>query len=227
MTKFSLKEFYLRTLYANFTTNEDKVSYNLTEENDTLFIFFQWTVGKTDWKHNFMFAKTPYKNMEISYKVHRGFLKCWKSVEDIIIAKVTEKVNDEYKFKHIYVGGYSHGGALAMLCHEACWYHRPDIRDNIKSVGFAGPRVFGSFSMDKRLEERWKNFILLRNSDDIVTYLPPRIFGYRHVGNLVHIGKDKHYGLIKSHMEKHIFESLDEYEFNETWETILCSEDGD
>lgn len=56
--------------------------------------------------------------MDITFRVHRGFLAAWKTVEDVVISKITEKVDGEYKWQHIIVVGYSHGGALAGLCHE-------------------------------------------------------------------------------------------------------------
>ena len=51
--------------------------------------------------------------MEVSYRVHRGFLAAWKEVEDIIIAKIKDP-----KWTKIVTVGYSHGGALAGFCHE-------------------------------------------------------------------------------------------------------------
>ena len=70
--------------------------------------------------------------MDIKYRVHGGFLKCWKQVEDLIIEKIKEttratvwnnrikeyEARDVYKFNRIIVSGYSHGGALAQFCHE-------------------------------------------------------------------------------------------------------------
>ena len=55
--------------------------------------------------------------MEIPYYVHRGFLAAWKEVEDIIINKISNPA-----YKQIVTVGYSHGGALAGLCHECVWY---------------------------------------------------------------------------------------------------------
>ena len=37
-----------------------------------------------------MFKRRPYHAMKVPYKVHRGFLKCWKYVEPIIIEKIIE-----------------------------------------------------------------------------------------------------------------------------------------
>lgn len=203
---------------------EGEVNYQFEENGDELTIFFEPSNGKLDWKHNFQFAKKPYKDMKTPYRVHRGFLKCWKAIEDVIIDKITECSSDQlgkYRFKHIFVVGYSHGAAIAMLCHECCWYHRSDIRESIKTIGFDGPRVYGGFHVKKQLKERWRNFVLIRNNKDIVTHVPPAIFGYTHVGSIYQIGKGKKYGSFKSHYQSRIKESLKECEANNTWQTAL------
>lgn len=192
------------------------VDYCFMEEESTLYIYFEPSDGKIDWKHNFMFAKRPYKDMKEPYRVHRGFLKCWKYVEDIII----EKIKDA-KFTEIIIVGYSHGGALAMLCHECCWYHRPDIRDNIWGIGFDTPRVYAGFRVRHQLKKRWKQFLVIRNHTDLVTHLPPTLFGYSHVGEMLKIGKKAKYGCIKSHFPDKILKSLEECPYNENWKSFF------
>ena len=203
--------------------NADKVSYKFIEDGDTLYIYFEPSNGKVDWLHNFMFKKKPYKDMKMPYRVHKGFLKCWKTIEDVIIHKINEcdDTSNEKLWKKIIIVGYSHGGALAVLCHECCWYHRPDIRDNIKTIAFEGPRVYGAFRVKKKLRERWKNFRLLRNSTDIVTHLPPVIFGYTHVGSVIKINNKNKIHFIQNHTSEAVKESLQSYQHNEDWETAL------
>lgn len=208
------------------TTPKNEVNYQFEVDGKTLYIFFEPSNGKLDWRHNFQFSKRPYKDMKVPYRVHRGFLKCWKEIEDIIISKVKEIDDSDpskltYKYDKIIIVGYSHGAAIAMLCHECCWFHREDIRDSIKTIAFDGPRVYGGFKVKKKLQERWKNFILIRNDTDIVTHVPPYIFGYTHVGTVVQIGYRKKYGPFKSHYQDKIKESLSEYSANKIWETIL------
>lgn len=203
---------------------EENVSYKFVEDGDILYIYFQHSNGKLDWKHNLMFKKTPYTGMKISYRVHGGFLKCWKIVEDVILKKITEADIDNpgtYRWNQIYVIGYSHGAALAMLCHEFCWFHRNDIAKAVRTIAFEPPRVFADYSIPSTLTERWKNFIVIRNCVDIVTHLPPWIFGYCHAGRIIHIGKGKNYGLRLSHWEPNVIEALSEYEHNIDWDTAL------
>lgn len=199
-----------------YTTVGEGVDYCLLYRGSTLYIYFEPSDGKIDWKHNFMFAKRPYKDMKEPYRVHRGFLKCWKYVEDIIIDAVKDPDIEE-----IITVGYSHGGALAMLCHECCWYHRPDIRDNIWGIGFDTPRVYAGLKVRKQLKKRWKNFLVIRNHTDLVTHLPPVIFGYSHVGEMLKIGKKAKYGCIKSHYPDKILKSLEECPYNENWKSFF------
>ena len=156
--------------------------------------------------------------MDIQYRVHSGFLKCWKQVQDIIINKITEwDEDDNYKYNRIIVSGYSHGGALAQFCHECVWYHRPDIRDNCWSYGFEAPRIYGGYSVKPELRERWAHFMLIRNHQDIVTHCPPHFLGFCDLGTVVHIGRDQHYkgwDPIMSHYPENVRDSLREIDFD-------------
>ena len=170
------------------------VSYKFIEEEDILYIYLQGSYEKIDWLRNFYFfptSKKPYKNMKISYRVHKGFLRAWKELEDIVIDKITEKDNYSFKWNKIIIVGYSHGGALAMLATECVWYYREDLReDKLFGLGFEAPRVYAGFRVKKELKERWKNFKVIRDNNDLVTHCPPRLFGFTHVGEIIKIKGD-------------------------------------
>lgn len=207
----NIPQLFYNTWTIKYDTIGDDVNYKFIEEGKTLYIYFQGSSGKTDWICNFLFRKKPYKDMDMPYRVHRGFLKCWKQVEDIVIAKITEEdETGEMKFNRIITSGYSHGGALAALCHECVWYHRQDIKDDIWGFGFEGPRIYGGFCMKKELRERWEHFILFRNDNDIVTHVPPKLFAFTHVGNVFHIGRGRKFSPIKSHYPQNVLSSLKE-----------------
>lgn len=211
--ELTFRQLFRKVLYAKYETIGDDVDYCFQEEGKTLYILFQWSASKSDWINNFAFKCKPYKDMEIPYKVHGGFLKCWKAVEDIVIEKITEIDTDgQYKYNTIYCAGYSHGGALTMLCHECVWFHRPDIRKSCYSVSFDGPRVYGGYKVKPELRERWVHFFEVRNDSDIVTHVPFWIMGFTHVGNILHIGRDARYGWTGSHYDDKIMNSLKEIE---------------
>ena len=211
---YSLVELFKKTNWTKYEAVED-VHYALIREGNTLFIYFEPSKG-IDWAFNFMFKRVPYKDMKIPYKAHKGFVNCWKKVEDIIIAAIADETIEE-----IVIAGYSHGGALAMLCHECCWFHRADIRDNIWGIGFEAPRVYGEKQLNEDLAERWDHFMVIQNSNDIVTHLPPTFFRYTHVGKLICLQPQKKIGLFKAHMPDSVIEALENFTFNENWQEIF------
>ena len=196
----------------NYTTVSDgahEVDYKFIEENNILYIFFEPSDGAIDWRINFTYWRKPYKDMEISYRVHGGFLDSWKLVSNVII----EKVKDA-RWKKIVIVGYSHGAALAALCHEAVWYHRPDLRaKGLVGYGFDGPRVYAGFKVKKELKERWRTFTMFRNWCDIVTHVPFVFMGFRHVGTLERIrSTGGNPGLIGSHLPENVLSGLENYQ---------------
>lgn len=208
--------FYKCAYEVSYSKAGEDVDYAFVEDGNTLYIYFQGSMSITDWIRNFLFGKKPYKDMEISYRVHRGFLAAWKEVEDIIIAKVCEDDDNGYKWKHIVIVGYSHGGALAAFCHECVWFWRPDLREaGLEGYGFEAPRIYAGFKVKKALKERWEKFTIIRDNNDIVTHCPPSIFGYSHVGEIIKVSGDpslvnKWYlpKCIKSHFPEVVFDGL-------------------
>ena len=195
----------------------DSVNYAFAEDGSTLFIYFQGSNSISDWWRNFMFPKKPYKDMEIEYRVHRGFLAAWKEVEDIIIGKIREfdYKKGEYKWQEIYIIGYSHGAALAGLCHECVWFYRKDLRrSRLHGYGFEAPRFYGGFAVKEVLEQRWESFTVIRCNNDIVTHCPPTIFRFCHVGKMLKIKGDislvenKQPKCVKSHYPQVVYDAL-------------------
>ena len=188
-----LLSLFRRCLNAKYIHIEENSADYALEEDDcgkTLFIFFQWSNGKEDWKNNFDFAAEPYKDMDVRWKCHRGFLRVWKTIEPYIKDNILDT-----KYSAIRIVGYSHGSAIATLAHEYVWFNRPDLRQKtnendwgLMSYGFGCPRVFFG-KIPKELKERWLTFLPIRNINDIVTHVPPVLFGYRHVARVVKIGE--------------------------------------
>ena len=51
----------------------------------------------------------------------------------------------------------------------------------------------------KKIAHRWQDFTLIRNIDDLITHLPPRVLGYFHIGKLMEIGEKGKYNRIDAH----------------------------
>lgn len=182
-------------------------NYALKRENDVLYVFFQGSKGKTDWKNNLSFPAKAYKRMgKTIWFAHRGFLRVWKEIEPFLAGDIADKA-----FRKIVIVGYSHGGALAMLCHEYVWYHRPDLRGRIEGYGFGAPRVFWGVKTPN-LKSRWAGFTVVRNLDDAVTHLPPAFLGYSHVGAMLEIGEKGKYTSVEAHESKNVLKELIIYE---------------
>lgn len=172
----------LQAEYIHLEENSADFCIQYAPDN-TAYVLFQWSHGKVDWKNNLDFPATPYSDMKIKWKCHRGFLRVWKTIKPYIAQQ------DFSKCDRIVVVGYSHGAALATLCHEYLYFNYPDKVDSIVGYGFGCPRCFHGLRIPKELRKRWKNFYPVRNLNDIVTHVPPRIFGFRHVNKVVKIGR--------------------------------------
>ena len=198
-----LSRYFKSVLNANYThLDEETASFAYRVQDGItkgLHIYFQWSNGATDWKNNFDFPAKPYRDMEDKWYAHRGFLRVWKVIEPHLKEVI---MNPDIRYIHIY--GYSHGAAIALLCHEYCKYHRPDV--NVWGYGFGAPRVIWGF-LNERVKERFMGFVVIRNKKDIVTHLPPAIFGFRHY-KVKTIG-DGSYSCIDAHRSGSYIAELD------------------
>ena len=177
-----LEDLYLRCLNAPYIHTENDGDYFYEIKNNILYLYFQCTNGGDDWKNNFDFPAKPYSDMGSKWRCHRGFLRVWKSIKPFLI----DVIMDE-NIEVVYIVGYSHGAAIATLAHEYVWFNRPDLRNNMKGFGFGCPRCYWGFRVKKFLKERWENFYPIRNINDLVTHVPPVLFGFRHVHKVVEL----------------------------------------
>ncbi len=175
-------------------------SFDWEYDGQTLYIFFEHSNGAEDWLNNLDFIAEPYREMERKWYCHGGFLRVWRSV----LPYLEDMLASEH-LSGVVTVGYSHGAAIALLCHEYIWFHRPDLRRNIFGCGFGCPRVvYGRVPYER---DRWRDFYVIRNLNDAITHLPPRIFGFRHVGKLIEIGKRGNYSPIDAHRaENYLYE---------------------
>lgn len=204
-----LSELFDRCLNIRYTHVANSADYATERKKETLYIYFECSDGITDWVNNFDFPAKPYKRMgRTVWFAHRGFLKVWKSIEGHVRKDLLDR-----SVKKIVIVGYSHGAAVAALCHEYVWFNRPDLRHILEGYGFGCPRVFWGIRSEKT-NGRWENFTVIRNINDIVTHLPPVLFGFSHVGKLLKIGTRKKYSCVDAHRPENIATELRIYEWN-------------
>lgn len=192
-----LLKLFLSCLDADYTDAEGGGSYATVRDGERLYIFFEKSNGYEDWWNNLSYRAVPRGRKNDGWLCHEGFLKVFEGIRPNI-----EKAIKSPTVKNIVTVGYSHGAALALLCHEYIWYTRVDLRNSIAGYGFGCPRVV--WGRVKNEKQRWRNFYVIRNIDDIVTHVPPAIFGYMHKGNLIEIGNGDKNGIDAHRAENYI-----------------------
>lgn len=205
----NIYEVLQEVMQAPYThVSPETASYYTRRAGGVLYIYFEWSNGKTDWKNNLDFPAKPYRDMKDKWYVHRGFLRVWKALEPYIQKEISDP-----SVRYIRIAGYSHGAALALLCHEYCVYHLPVMakREHIVGIGFGCPRVVWG-RLRRRIARRFENFYVIRNGRDLVTRVPPRWLGFRHVGKMIEIGQDKGYTPIGAHYAEAYIKELRERE---------------
>ncbi len=214
---------------------EQDASYYVSDiyNGGTVDIFFEWSNGKRDWINNFDFPAKPYRNgkrdwinnfdfpakpyrdMKNLWFCHRGFLRVWKVIEPHVADII---MNPE--IKNINIAGYSHGAAIAQLCYEYVRFNRPDIR--LTGVGYGAPRIIWGFPK-KAVRERFSGFVVVRNGNDIVTHLPPAIFGFRHLKEMVRINIGPSVRPIRDHYPEQYRENLVVFNWLENNENTIIT----
>lgn len=216
---------------------EEGGDYYIERESDTLYLLFECSDDIEDWLHNFDFfpdehkereksakftlliniikaiikyLKLPlnaYKNTFAKWRVHGGFLKVWKAIRDEIEAYVAEILANHPEIKKIVIIGYSHGAALAVLATEDIEYLYGKSYE-VSGYGFGCPRVLWGV-VPEEVKYRLRNFVAIRNVPDIVTHVPPKLFGFRDVGTLIEIGEKGKYSPFKAHYASAYITELD------------------
>lgn len=180
-------------LTRNYRTVDNSASYDIQFHGGTLAIFFEASRGSEDWNNNLNFRIRPYDDMDPVWYCHAGFLKVFKSVLPYLESYISAP-----DVRRVVISGYSHGGALAILCHEAVWFRRPDIRRHLITFAYGAPRVlFGT--PPREVQDRFHELYLIRNQGDLVTHMPPAFLGFRHIGNRIEIGQKGQYSSIDAH----------------------------
>lgn len=202
-----LSALFQKTVSIPYSNAGVSASYALHRVQETLYLFFESSEGVNDWKRNLDFPAKAHKRMGRSaWYAHRGFLDTWKELE----ATVADAISDK-GIRKIVISGYSHGAALALLCHEYVWVERPDLRSHTEGYGFGCPRVLWG-PMRKAVKARWARFTVVRNVDDLVTHLPPAFLGYRQAGKLLEIGERGKYSPVEAHYAQHYLTELTAYD---------------
>lgn len=134
-----------------------------------------------DWATNAKAVMTKWTKDKDDGEVHRGFNAALKSVWPGVTAEI-RRLRDANQ--SIWITGHSLGGALATLAAA-----RLQLEEKIPVSGlytFGQPRIGDNdFAkvFNKKLKKRSFRFV---NNNDVVTRVPPQVFGYSHIGKLMY-----------------------------------------
>ncbi len=192
-----LSMLFAECLAAKYT-HVDDVSFALLRQGAACKLLFEDSNGKRDWQRNLRFPAMPYYGTEPGYMLHGGFLSAWRAVKPYI-----DEVIFDPRVRMVTVAGYSHGAALATICYDYVWYHRPDVRAVMEGAAFAPPRViYAPKGLPEPLRSRFAGLFTVCNAGDVVTMMPPSRWGYVHVGTRVDLGQKGRYGIFEAHLAK-------------------------
>ncbi len=194
----SMLSLYLKCLNADYIHTPNGGDYAVQLEPPFLYLLFEWSDGREDWHNNLTFFAQkvdPQDPEDEVWYAHRGFLKVWNSMEDAVTEHIATQMQNGRVQKLVCVG-YSHGAALALLATEAL-FRRFGDSVAVHGYGFGSPRVIKGRLPDA-VSRRLSGFHTIRNIPDLVTHLPPKVLGYRHV-NLTSIGQKGKYSPVEAH----------------------------
>lgn len=210
MKETKLSELFNRCLRAKYIHTVEDGDYAIELDGDTLYLLFQWSHSHMDWVSNFDFPARAYKNGEDKWRVHRGFLRVWKAMRDDIERKVDE-ILAEKKIQKIMCVGYSHGAAISLLATEDMVYLHGD-KYTVNGYGFGCPRcVWGK--LPEGVYARVMRFKAICHKQDIVTHLPPTVFGFRHP-NILRLKTQKKLNCVDAHRPENYLETLERMDAN-------------
>jgi predicted lipase len=149
--------------------------------NNDLYIVFEGSDSKADWRDNF--KSQPKSMIEHKIKVHTGFLEQWRSIQQMIFQELHEHHKSLPPDK-IIVTGHSLGGALATLC--ALSIARSSIKTKVYCLTFGSPRV-GNRHFAKLFNKCVPNSVRYVYGADMVASVPLILQGYWHVDRLVRL----------------------------------------
>jgi triacylglycerol lipase len=125
-------------------------------------------------------------------RVHSGF----HQHVDVIWPQVEELLRGNRK--PVWFAGHSLGGAMATVCAVRCK----------QSLIHSDPRAIYSFGAPRVGDRRYVRYLKVRhyrwvNNNDIVTRMPPRWMGYRHMGKEIYLNRNGRISRIGSWYRAH------------------------
>ena len=185
----SLKSFGIDLSRDNYYFSDDFTDTQgfVVGDEKKIIISFTGTEGKiADWVTDIKVFKETWIEANPMGEVHNGFYGALSSVWDELYEEI---INLRTNNQSIWITGHSLGGALATLAAATLQLQAPDVK-----VGgvytFGQPRI-ANHKFSKNYNAVLKN-VTFRcvNNNDVVTRVPPQIFGYSHIGKIKYFDAD-------------------------------------
>ncbi len=174
--------------FSSQETEKENTQCFVVGDHKKIVIAFRGTENQTldDWGTNAQISKVDWPEENPIGRVHSGFLNGLNDVWPEMVEEIkTLRDNNQ----PVWLTGHSLGGALATLAATSLTFgnYKPEVAG---LYTFGQPRVGDNqfaISFNDALKKR--SFRLV-NNNDVVTRVPPRLFGYRHIGTLKYFDND-------------------------------------
>lgn len=118
---------------SDYIHTASDIDYTFLEDGQLLYMLFQETRSKHDWKINFDFPARMYKNMII----HRGYAEAFKQEKEELWQELKAKL-ETGKYTNVQIAAWSKGSAEAILMAEE-YYFQTGKKAYVTTYG--GPKI--------------------------------------------------------------------------------------
>lgn len=175
--------------HSDYTKVGKDVDYNIyvMQEEKKIYLLFFGSNSLMDWRINFNFFSKVYKNQKSCLKIHRGFIKAWKSANDVIMGELIKLVNEHPDYR-VVIAGWSYGGAISILASEDFYFRT--LKKPIL-ITFGSPKIVPNKKSKDYLLSCCHSVRQFNQDNDLITKLVPF---YRHIKE---IGCGENFSLFK------------------------------
>lgn len=153
------------------------------DSESRIIVCFRGSDHIIDWKHNFNTAGTQYpKNSD--REVHTGFLVQWLSVKNDVMQKLENLIEKHGTNKVIFCGHSAGAGICCVAAYDLGEELMKNSQD-VEIVTLGSPRMCNkAFQVYFNNTFKCCRYVL---DKDVITLFPLGVFGYYHIGKLVHM----------------------------------------
>ena len=169
-------EVYEMIKTTKFTKSGDDVDWAVVIDEDFkhVWLVFEESTTKRDWRNNLKFPVKLYKNQESCIRAASGWGDAWKSCNDLIMDKFIAEVRAHPEFSPV-ICGWSYGGAMSLLAAEDFNFRTMKMASVIT---FGAPKPLWGRKTRKYVRGCCSIVYQYANVNDCVTAMPP-LPGYK------------------------------------------------